>query len=59
MKSLVELIVELSGGIILIFVAGSVLARIIGYKEYYDNMLYDDDEITYYKDDDIIHHPSI
>jgi hypothetical protein len=57
MKSLVELLVELSGGIILLFTAGSVLARIFGYDEYHDKMLYDEeDKITYYKDDDIINH---
>lgn len=59
MKSVIELLVELSGGIILLFAAGSVLARIFGYDEYYDKMLYDDDNEIIYSDDDIINHFSI
>jgi uncharacterized protein (DUF697 family) len=66
MKSIIELVFELAGGVILLFAVGYTFARISGYDKYYDKMLYDDDNIdlTIKKnnkdnDDDIIHHVSI
>ena len=60
MKSIIELIVQLFGGVVLVFLAGWVIAHITGYDEYYDKMLYDDDETDLtiknnntYNDDDI------
>ena len=66
METLIELL-ELVGGVILVFAAGYTFARISGYDEYYDNMLYDDESDAYItiqksnedNDDDIIHHVSI
>jgi hypothetical protein len=60
-------IIELAGAVVLLFAAGWVFARISGYGEHYDKMLYDEDadaEIKIKKsntenDDDIIHHVSI
>jgi len=61
-------IIELAGGVILFFAAGLLFARISGYGEYYDKMLYDDESDAYITiqknnkendDDDLIHHVSI
>ncbi len=67
MNSIIELIVELTAGIIFLFAAGYTLSRVIGSDEYYDKILYDDDNDSITernKDDsvdntDIIHHVSI
>ena len=57
-------LLELAGGVILVFAAGYTFARISGYGEYYDKMLDDEESDTYITiqknnkendDDDIIH----
>ena len=66
MEAIIGLL-ELAGGVVLLFALGYTFARMSGYGEFYDRMLYDDDadfEITIKKDDtdnddDIIHHVSI
>lgn len=68
MEAIIGLL-ELAGGVILFFAAGLLFARISGYGEYYDKMLYDeesDDSIVIKKgkdkkedEVDIIHHVSI
>jgi len=63
MNSTIELLVELAGAVVLLIAAGWVFARISGYGEHYDKMLYDEDadaDITIKKsktenDDDNIH----
>lgn len=66
MNSTIELIVGLTVGVIFLFAALYTLSRVIGSDEYYDNILYDDDEdfITKKNNDvsdnnDIIHQVSI
>jgi hypothetical protein len=62
MDAIISLL-ELAGGVILSFAAGWIFARISGYGEYYDKMLYDDESDAYItiqknnedNDDDIIH----
>jgi len=44
MNTTIELVLELVGGVIFLLAAGWTLARISGYDEYYDKMLYDDDD---------------
>jgi len=44
MNSTLRLITELLGGVVLFFAAGWIFARATGYDEYYDKMLYDDDD---------------
>ena len=44
MNATIELVLELVGGIILLLAAGYTLALLSGYDEYYDKMLYDDDD---------------
>ena len=59
MKTIIELIVQLAGGVVLLFAIGWLVARLTGYDEYYDNMLYDDDTDETYNqdnDEDMIHH---
>ena len=46
MITTIELVLELVGGVILLLAAGYALSLISGYDEYYDKMLYDDDEDT-------------
>jgi hypothetical protein len=66
MEAIIDLF-ELAVGVILVFAAGYTFARISGYDEYYDEILYDDDDyidLTIKKsntdnDDDIIYHVSI
>jgi len=43
MNSIIELVLELAGGVILLFAAGYTFAQISGYGAHYDKMLYDDD----------------
>ena len=43
MNAIIELVLELAGGVILLFAAGYTFAQISGYGEHYDKMLYDDD----------------
>jgi hypothetical protein len=43
MNSVVELVLELAGGVVLLFATGYTFARISGYGEFYDKMLYDED----------------
>lgn len=43
MKQLLDLMMELGGGMLFLFSAGWVLAHISGYDAYYDKMLYDED----------------
>lgn len=67
MNSIVELVLELAGGVILLFAVGYTISRVIGSDEYYDKILYDNDDdfITKKNNDvsddnnDIIHHVSI
>ena len=66
MNSTIELIVGLTVGVIFLFAAAYTLSRVIGSDEYYDKILYDDDEdfITKKNNDvsdnnDIIHQVSI
>ena len=66
MNSTIELIVELIVGVIFLFAAGHTLSRVIGSDEYYDKILYDDDNEFITKknndvsdDNDIVHHVSI
>jgi hypothetical protein len=62
MEAIIGLL-ELAGGVILFFAVGYTFARISGYGEYYDKMLYDEESDTYItiqknnkdNDDDIIH----
>lgn len=61
MDAIISLL-ELAGGVILSFAAGWLFARISGYGEFYDKMLYDDESDAYItikenkdNDDDIIH----
>ena len=63
MEAIIGLL-ELAGGVILFFAAGLLFARISGYGEYYDKMIYDEESdayITIQKDNeenddgDIIH----
>jgi len=65
MNTTIESVLELVGGIIFLLAAGNILARIIGYDEYYDKMLYDDDDddtdVTIKKNntdnnDEMVHH---
>ena len=59
LKSIVEFITELNGGIVLLFAIGWLVARLTGYDEYYDKMLYDDatdETCNQDNDDDLIHH---
>ena len=67
MEAIIGLL-ELAGGVILFFAAGLIFAKLSGYGEYYDKMLYDDESDAYITvqknnnkndDDDIIHHVSI
>ena len=66
MKSIIEFIVQL-GGVALIFVVVWAFVHFTGYSEFYDKMMYDDDEdtdLTLKKnnkdnDDESIHHVSI
>lgn len=44
MKTIVELILQLAGSIVILFAVGWIFARATGYDEYYDKMLYDDDD---------------
>ena len=44
MNSTIELIVELIVGVIFLFAAGYTLSRVIGSDEYYDKILFDDDD---------------
>jgi len=46
MISIIESVLELAGGVILLFAVGWTFARISGYDKYYDKMLYDDDDDT-------------
>jgi hypothetical protein len=63
MSTTLIIIIEILGGMILFFAAGLLFARISGYDEYYDKMLYDDESDAYItiqknnedNDDDIIH----
>jgi len=69
MEAIIELVLELAGGVILFFAVAYTFARISGYGEYYDKILYDDDDnidLTIKKnnkdnekDDDMIHQVSI
>lgn len=67
MKSVIELLVELAGGVVLLFATGWMFARISGYSEHYNEMLYDEESDEYitikknndHDEDDIIHHVSI
>jgi len=67
MESTIEIIVKLAGSMVLIFTLVWVFNSVTGYGEFYDKMLYDDDDDTDLtiknnnKDnkDDIIHHVSI
>ena len=43
MNSIIELVMELAGGVILLFATGYTFAQLTGYGEHYDKMLYDDD----------------
>jgi hypothetical protein len=63
METIIELL-ELAGGVIFFIAAGLLFARISGYGEYYDKMLYDDESDAYITiqknnkendDDDMIH----
>ncbi len=61
MDTTLMLVIELLGGVVLLFVAGWIFARVTGYDKYYDNMVYNnvDDFITENNNDnrdDIIHH---
>ena len=66
MEAIIELL-ELAGVVIFLIAAGLLFARISGYGEYYDKMLYDDESDAYItikknkedNDEDIIHHVSI
>jgi hypothetical protein len=66
MEAIIGLI-EWVGGIILFIEVGLLLARVSGYGEYYDKMLYDEDSDEYItikknkkdNDEDMIHHVSI
>lgn len=40
-------IIELAGGVIFFFAVGLLFARISGYGEFYDKMLYDDESDAY------------
>ena len=42
MNSIIELVFELAGGVILLLAAGYTFAQISGYGEFYDKILYDD-----------------
>lgn len=44
MDTTVTMIIELFGASFLLFALGYTFARISGYDEYYDKMLYDDDD---------------
>jgi len=46
MEAIIGLL-ELVGGVILFFAAGLLFARISGYGEYYDKMLYDEESDAY------------
>jgi len=73
MKTIIELILEMAGYLILIFAVVWAFVRFTGYGEYYDKMLHGDDdsettineneknnkEIKNNKDNDRIHHVSI
>ena len=66
MNSILELHLEVIGGIALLFAAVWVFARISGFGEYYNKMLYDEESDAYItikegedNEDDIIHHVSI
>lgn len=60
-------LLELAGGVIFLFAASYTFARISGYGEFYDKMLYDEDSDEYItikksntdNDDESIHHVSI
>jgi hypothetical protein len=60
MKTIVELIVQLAGGVVLLFAAGWIFARATGYDEY-DKILYDEDTdvasntTNQDNEDDVIH----
>ena len=44
MKSIVDIIIQLTGGLVLLFAVGMLFAHMSGYDEYYDKMLYDEDD---------------
>ena len=44
MKSILDIILQLLGGLVLLFAGGVLFAHMSGYDEYYDKMLYDDDD---------------
>ena len=44
MKSILDIILQLLGGLVLLFAGGLLFAHMSGYDEYYDKMLYDDDD---------------
>jgi len=46
MKAIIELL-ELAVGVILVFAAGYTFARISGYSEFYDKMLYENESEEY------------
>ena len=46
MEAIIE-IIELVGGVIFFFAVGLLFARISGYGEYYDKMLYDEESDAY------------
>ena len=43
MNSIIELALELAGGVILLFAVGYTFSQLSGYGEHYDKMLYDED----------------
>jgi hypothetical protein len=61
MEAIIGLL-ELVGGVIFFFAAGLLFARVSGYGEFYDKMLYDDESDAYitikknneYNDNDFI-----
>ena len=44
MKSIADIIIQLIGCLVLLFAGGMLFAHMSGYDEYYDKMLYDDDD---------------
>jgi len=53
MNSTIELIVELTVGLIFLFAGGYTLSRVIGSDEYYDKILFEDDDDFITKKDDV------
>lgn len=53
MRSIAELFTQFSGGLVFIFAAGWLLTQLNAYEEYYNKMLYDDEELKSKNQDEV------